>query len=72
MRSEEYPRGLPYVAERYVKELHLGTQFMLFTVAIATRLTAAKGLWSIENPLHSIIWVDEAMIELTELMQGVV
>lgn len=67
LRSAEFPRGLPDVAEKYVKELQMGTLFMLKTVEFALQLSAAGGTWSIENPLTSLMWLDPAMIELAEL-----
>ena len=64
LRSSEYPWGLPDLAPSDAALLFLGNLFLIRTAEACELIVRLGGNFSVENPLHSLLWVVPAFLTL--------
>ena len=64
LRSMDAPWGLPNLSPENQALVFLGNLFLLRTIEAATIIFLMGGNFSIENPLHSLLWHVPAFIRL--------
>lgn len=64
LRSPEAPWGLPNLSSDNLALVFLGNLFLLRTIEAATVIVSMGGNFSVENPLHSLLWLVPAFQHL--------
>ena len=57
IRSETFLQGIPGIDPSDQSAVDLGTKFLDITLQLARLIQSAGGVWTIENPLSSMLWL---------------
>ena len=57
IRSDDHLNGIPGIRWKDKESVRLGTEFLNIALRLCRLIASAGGHWSIENPLHSMLWL---------------